>query len=165
MYSFLIAILFVIPLTSAVIINNCYYDEKPHYDLMHKITWVCEVSSATNCISYIKDTDKIIQTNPNIQYMSLIGEVSTFNCDATCNIEFETNLLENNYTYTFGIICENSTFERQITPQLYLYEQQGFGRVIWIRNNMNYLIGGFVLLLLIVILLIILVKFALPYFK
>jgi hypothetical protein len=129
---------------SATAINRCFYDAEPHFDYFHKLSWVCEVSQATNCVSYIKENNLIIQTNPNIEYTKDVGEISTFSCNAVCNVEFDTNLLIDNKSFIFGVACENSTFEATIYPQLYLFEQQGTGRMVWIKNNIHYIIGGFI---------------------
>lgn len=153
MLGIVLLILFSMCLVSAqnTTITRCYYDDKPHFNYVNTIIWNCEVSQPTKCLTYIFDEERnIIDVHPEIQIVKDVGVINTYNCDMVCPVEFGSNWLKDNYTYTFGIICENSTFERQITPQLYFGEQQNVGRVIWIKDNLHYIIGAFAILLIIV---------------
>lgn len=170
-FIFLMALLIVLPLATARDIDiTCHYDEKPYFNPLQEIKWICEMNETTKCLSYIKASNgDLLYTNPEIEYVKLVGEISYFECPEICTIIFSPAYLVENQNYTFGVACENSIFERQVNPNFYLYHNQIAGRSAWLVDNLlHVLLFLFLIGLLIVIIVYLLnlwIKSGLPKFQ
>ncbi len=151
------AILLALPLISASHIElSCDYDAKPYFNPLKEINWVCHTNHSSNCVSYIKNGEgEIIDLQPEVEYIRAVGEVADYECDKTCVVSFKPDYLVIETNYTFGVMCENEAFERNVTPQYYFFENSIANRLAWSVDN----IGHIILFLLILALLIVVIVF------
>jgi len=128
---------------------NCSYDETPL--IKDKIEWVCYNVSSVYCLSYIEFNDELIQLNPVPKKVDDIGIIDKFEVrNKIVNVYFRKDLLRHNRSVIFGVLCENESFVRNITPHYSEYYNL-IDRTAWIRNNVGYIIGFLFIIIVVII--------------
>lgn len=151
---------------------SCDFDVNPLINVGgNKIYWKCSITNATgdyNCVSYVKQAGAIIQTSPQQETFSsgiFARQQETrefFTADnGLVNPYFTTENLYPNITYVFGVQCSyaNGTLktEQYITPSYRSLEGVAYTGV-WLKDNIGYLIGGFILLIIIIALILVVMQ-------
>lgn len=147
---------------------NCGYDENPLIELVgNRIFWYCSLEDTyidANCISYVKEDNFVIQTNPQQKTFStglFSKEQETrefFTAEnGLVNPYFTTDNLKTNRTYIFGVECSyeggKSVEEHYVTP-LYQDLDVVADRTLWVKQNTGFIIGILVVIAFIGILFI-----------
>jgi hypothetical protein len=150
---------------------NCGYDVNPLINLVgSRINWRCTINQTGNytCISYVKEQNATIQTNPQLSTFSsgawAMEQESREYFSAQAGLVqpyFLTDGLKSNKTYVFGVLCSSGngtlTTEHFVTP-MYNSLDSLASRTMWLKDNIGYIIGGIILLLILIAVVMLVVK-------
>jgi surface protein len=150
---------------------NCGYDVNPLINLVgSRINWRCTINQTGNytCISYVKEQNATIQTNPQLSTFSsgawAMEQESREYFSAQAGLVqpyFLTEGLKSNKTYVFGVLCSSGngtlTTEHFVTP-MYNSLDALASRTMWLKDNIGYIIGGIILLLILIAVVMLVVK-------
>jgi hypothetical protein len=144
---------------------DCEYDVNPLINIIgDKIYWKCSMDNTSldyNCVSYVKQQNSIIQTNPQQETYSsgiFARKQETrefFTADnGLVNPYFTTTNLKPNITYVFGVECSyeggNMKTEQYVTP-LYKNLEGVAYTTLWLKDNIGYMVGGIILVILLIV--------------
>ncbi len=154
---------------------DCGYDTVPLIEVTgNRIFWYCSPENTSvdyNCISYVKDGDMVVQTNPQQKTYSF-GLLSLFSkeqemrefftaSNGLVNPYFTTDNLKHNHTYVFGVECSYEdgklTEEHYITPMYENLDVVAY-RGVWVRQNAGFIFGGLIVVAIIIIGLLVVFK-------
>ncbi len=151
---------------------DCGYDTVPLIEVVgNRIFWYCSPTNSSidySCISYVKDGEMVVQTNPQQKTFSsgIWGreqETREFFTaqNGLVNPYFTTDNLKHNRTYIFGVECSYDggilTEEHYITPMYENLDVVAY-RGVWVRNNAGFILGGLIVVAIIIIGLLVVFK-------
>jgi len=145
---------------------NCTADKEPY--LTKKINVFCELPQSVSqlnwkCLTYVKkdlNSTILLQTNPEYKNKPTsilgIGEIETrthfTNDGRIVNAYYTNKLLEAGNTFILGVKCSTNqtvlAWEQQIKPT-YRNLNVVTGRFVWAKENMGFLVAGFLLAVLV----------------
>lgn len=151
---------------------DCDFDVNPLINVVgNKIYWKCTITNASqeySCISYVKESGAIIQTNPQQSTYSsgLIPKEQEMReyfsaTNGLVNPYFTTENLQTNKTYVFGVECSypNGSLraEEYVTP-MYRNLDAVASRTIWVKDNLGFLLGALIFIVVIIGIIVLVVR-------